>query len=54
MIAADGKLRPTDAATAETLLHLVQSVPSPKAEPIWLYNITPHHFFNTSTMRTAS
>ena len=34
MLAADGKKRPTDAATAETLLRLVQSVPSPKAEPI--------------------
>ena len=34
MLAADGKQRPTDAATAETLLRLVQSVPSPKAEPI--------------------
>ena len=34
MLAADGKQRPTDAATVETLLRLVQSVPSPKAEPI--------------------
>ena len=37
MPAADGKLRQTDAATAETLLRLVQSVPSPKAEPIKLW-----------------
>ena len=37
MTAGDGKLRPTDAATAETLLRLVQSVPSPKAEPIKLW-----------------
>jgi DNA-damage-inducible protein D len=37
MIAEDGKLRLTDAATAETLLRLVQSVPSPKAEPIKLW-----------------
>jgi hypothetical protein len=35
--AADGKLRLTDCATAETLLRLVQSVPSPKAEPIKLW-----------------
>ena len=35
--AADGKLRLTDVATAETLLRLVQSVPSPKAEPIKLW-----------------
>jgi len=37
MQAADGKQCPTDVATAETLLHLVQSVPSPKAEPITLW-----------------
>lgn len=37
MAAADGRQRPTDAATAETLLRLVQSVPSPKAEPIKLW-----------------
>ena len=37
MSAADGKQRLTDCATAETLLRLVQSVPSPKAEPIKLW-----------------
>ncbi|MDD5140335.1 MAG: BRO family protein [Verrucomicrobiales bacterium] len=37
MTADDGKMRLTDAATAETLLRLVQSVPSPKAEPIKLW-----------------
>lgn len=35
--AEDGKMRETDVATAETLLRLVQSVPSPKAEPIKLW-----------------
>jgi DNA-damage-inducible protein D len=35
--AADGKHYLTDVATAETLLRLVQSVPSPKAEPIKLW-----------------
>jgi hypothetical protein len=35
--AADGRQRLTDVATAETLLRLVQSVPSPKAEPIKLW-----------------
>jgi DNA-damage-inducible protein D len=35
--AADGKLRLTDCGTAETLLRLVQSIPSPKAEPIKLW-----------------
>ena len=35
--AADGKSYLTDVATAETLLRLVQSVPSPKAEPVKLW-----------------
>jgi len=35
--AADGKNYLTDVADAETLLRLVQSVPSPKAEPIKLW-----------------
>jgi DNA-damage-inducible protein D len=35
--AADGKKYLTDVANAETLLRLVQSVPSPKAEPIKLW-----------------
>ncbi len=35
--AEDGKMRETDMATAETLLRLVQSVPSTKAEPIKLW-----------------
>lgn len=41
MQAADGKMRETDAATAETMLRIVQSVPSPKAEPIkqWLARV---------------
>ena len=37
MAAGDGKQRLTDVANAETLLRLVQSVPSPKAEPIKLW-----------------
>jgi DNA-damage-inducible protein D len=37
MEAADGKKYLTDAADPETLLRLIQSVPSPKAEPIKLW-----------------
>lgn len=37
MTAQDGKLRFTDVASPETLLRLIQSVPSPKAEPIKLW-----------------
>ena len=33
----DGKQRLTDVASAQTLLRLVQSIPSPKAEPIKLW-----------------
>src|SRR5208282_1241039 len=35
--AADGKKYLTDVATAETLLRLIQSVPSPKTEPLKLW-----------------
>jgi DNA-damage-inducible protein D len=37
LVAEDGKLRLTDVADVETLLRLIQSVPSPKAEPIKLW-----------------
>ncbi len=37
MLAADGKMRQTDVADTETLFRLIQSVPSPKAEPIKLW-----------------
>lgn len=37
VVAEDGKLRLTDMANAETLLRLIQSIPSPKAEPIKLW-----------------
>lgn len=33
MPAEDGKMRETDVADTETLLRLIQSIPSPKAEP---------------------
>ena len=41
MEAADGKKYLTDVASAETLLRLIQSIPSPKAEPIkrWLAKV---------------
>lgn len=41
MTAADGKQRKTDVADTEQLLRLVQSIPSPKAEPFkpWLAQI---------------
>ena len=33
MLAADGKMRMTDVADTEQLFRLIQSIPSPKAEP---------------------
>ena len=41
MPAADGKLRMTDVADTEQLLRLIQSIPSPKAEPfkLWLAKV---------------
>jgi len=37
LLAQDGKMRETDVANAEVLLRLIQSIPSPKAEPIKLW-----------------
>ena len=41
MTAPDGKMRPTDVADVEQLFRLVQSIPSPKAEPfkLWLSSL---------------
>lgn len=41
MEAEDGKMRETDVADTETLLRLIQSIPSPKAEPFkqWLAKV---------------
>jgi len=36
MVAEDGKMRSTDVADIETILRLIQSIPSKKAEPIKL------------------
>ena len=41
MLAADGKMRLTDVADTEQLLRLIQTIPSPKAEPfkLWLAKV---------------
>ena len=41
MLAADGKMRLTDVADTEVMLRIIQSVPSPNAEPLklWLAKI---------------
>ena len=41
LLAADGKMRMTDVATAEQMFRLIQSIPSPKAEPFkqWMAQV---------------
>ena len=41
LMASDGKMRVTDVADVEALLRLIQSIPSPKAEPfkLWLAKV---------------
>jgi prophage antirepressor-like protein len=41
MLAADGKMRLTDVASTKQLLRLIQSIPSPNAEPfkMWLAEV---------------
>lgn len=41
MVAPDGKMRLTDVADTETMFRLIQSIPSPKAEPfkLWLAKV---------------
>lgn len=41
MPAADGKMRLTDVADTETMLRIIQSIPSPRAEPfkLWLAKV---------------
>lgn len=58
--AADGKKYLTDVANPETLLRLIQSVPSPKAEPIKLWLACdsrtarkPHPTLHASDSRSA-
>ena len=46
MKAPDGKMRLTDVATTEQLFRLIQSIPSPKAEPfkLWLAKLGQERF----------
>ena len=41
LLAPDGKMRKTDVASTKTVLRLIQSIPSPKAEPfkLWLAEV---------------
>lgn len=55
MLASDGKMRLTDAADTETLLRLIQSIPSPKAEPfkLWLARVGYERLEETSDPELA-
>lgn len=45
LLAEDGKMRMTDVADTEQLFRLIQSIPSPKAEPfkMWLAQVANEH-----------
>ena len=49
MTAADGKRRLTDVADTEQILRIIQSIPSPKAEPfkLWLAQVGREHIEET-------
>ena len=49
MLAPDGKMRKTDVADTEQLFRLIQSIPSPKAEPfkLWLAKIASERLDET-------
>ena len=51
MLAADGKMRLTDVADTEVMLRLIQSIPSPNAEPLklWLARVGYERLAETAT-----
>ena len=55
MRAADGKFYKTDAAATEQLLRIIQSVPSPKAEPfkLWLAHVGTERIKETTDPELA-
>ena len=55
MLAADGKMRLTDVASTEDILRLIQSIPSPKAEPfkLWLARVGAERIDETADPELA-
>lgn len=55
MRAADGKMRLTDVASTEDILRLIQSIPSPKAEPfkLWLARVDAERIEETADPELA-
>lgn len=56
MTAPDGKQRLTDAADAETLLRIIQSMPSPKAELFkqWLARVRTKRLWEMEDLALAA
>ena len=56
MPAADGKMRMTDVADTEQLFRLIQSIPSPKAEPfkLWLASLGASGWKSWTTPNSVS
>ncbi len=56
MLASDAKMRLTDVANTEQLFRLIQSIPSPKAEPfkLWLAKVASEHLDEIQRFREAS
>ena len=46
LVSEDGKMRFTDVATTQQLFRLIQSIPSPKAEPfkLWIAQVAKERF----------
>ena len=55
LLGADGKMRNTDCADTETMLRIVQSIPSPKAEPFkqWLAQVGTERIAEVDDPETA-
>lgn len=55
MVAEDGRLRLTDVVTAEEALRVIQSIPSPKAEPmkLWLARVGKERLDDTEDPELA-
>ena len=55
MLAEDGKMRATDVANTEQLFRIIQSIPSPKAEPlkVWLAQLGKERIDETADPEIA-
>lgn len=54
MPASDGKMRLTDVADQVQMFRLIQSIPSPKAEPfkVWMAQVVQERYESTISPRT--